>query len=136
MKVVHPFLVGFWLILIFFSSTNLAWQLAESVYMAVFGAFHFARSGESLFLAQKSVHVCLFAGLGLLLWPSFRGTMIQKLILTSIACFITGSLSEGLQFFFPGRHPEWMDVLLNGLSGTAAVGVLAFREAIGPRKLA
>jgi VanZ family protein len=136
MKVVHPFLVGFWLILIFFSSTNMAWQLADSVYLAVFGAFHFSQNTESLFLAQKSVHVCLFAGLGFLLWTSIPGKTLQKLILISLACFITGSLSEGFQYFFPGRHPDWRDVLLNGLSGTVAVSFLAVRVVIRLRKLA
>src|ERR1700733_4634197 len=108
-----------WIALIFFSSTSLAGRWSE-------GAFRFIanllfgqalRSGASLYgvihlVADKGVHVTLFTVLGILLWMCLPNASKQFILILLIGTAV-GSLSEYLQFFFPGRDPAIRDVIIN-----------------------
>ncbi len=103
--------------LVLFSSTNIAGQASEY-------AFQFYRDWTGLdggaglhLLADKGVHFSLFFTLGLILYYSLIAPTREKVLWVLLACLLVGSASEGLQFYFPGRHPSLADVMLNGVSG-------------------
>jgi len=112
-----------WILLIGFSSTSLAGSWAEQAFHAIatwlFQPCQLAVGGSPLFhfVAEKSVHVCLFAIFAVLLWntlpPSWR-----KLEFVVLAGTVLGGGSEFLQRFFPGRDPAWRDVCINATATT------------------
>jgi VanZ family protein len=119
--------VAAWLGVIAFSSTSLAGLGSETAFFSLssvlFRYLHpsFTEYLAIHFLADKSVHVALFAVLGILLWqaiPSWR----WKAAAILAAGAAVGSCSEFLQSFFPGRDPEVRDVLIN--IGSTAFGMI------------
>lgn len=122
--------VAAWLGVIAFSSTSMAGQGSEQAFFSLSSVlFRYLHPSytEYLtihFLADKGVHVTLFAVLGILLWqaiPSWRWN--AAIILAAGA--VVGSFSEFLQSFFPGRDPAIRDVLIN-IGGTALGLVICF----------
>jgi VanZ family protein len=81
------------------------------------------------FVAEKSVHVALFAGLALVLWRCF-GHMRHRTMYTVLAGFTVGCSSELFQRMFPTRDPSIRDVLINWsavlISVSASHSVQAF----------
>ncbi len=115
--------VAAWLGVIAFSSTSMAGQGSQEAFVSLssilFRYLHPSYTEYLIihFLADKSVHVALFAVLGILLWqaiPSWR----WKPVVILVAGGLIGSCSEFLQSFFPGRDPAIRDVLIN-IGGTA-----------------
>jgi VanZ family protein len=118
-----------WIALIFFSSTSLAARWCEQAFRLLFGPSSSTpqtRYQILHFLAEKSLHVMLFAVLGWLLWkalPPARG----KLVAILLAGLLVGSSSEFLQGFFPGRDPAIRDVLLNFTSMAVVTCVMSIK---------
>lgn len=119
--------VAAWLGVIAFSSTSMAGRGSEAAFFslsAVLFRYLHPSYTEYLvihFLADKSVHVIMFAVLGILLWqaiPSWR----WKLVIILAVGGVVGSCSEWLQSFFPGRDPAIRDVLIN--VGSTALGLI------------
>ncbi len=69
------------------------------------------------FIAEKGVHVLLFAALGMLLWKLVPETGWKAVLVLLLGSFV-GVCSELLQRFFPRRDPTLRDVLIN-MAGTA-----------------
>jgi VanZ family protein len=83
---------------------------------------HVIQAGDSVYrvihlLADKGFHVTLFSILAVLLWRAIPAGP-RKIISILLVGGIVGSISEGLQSFFPGRDPAIRDVLIN-IAGTA-----------------
>lgn len=120
-----------WIALIFFSSTSLAGHLSEQAYTALsnllFGGWTSAPGPESPLhlIADKGVHVTLFAVFALFLWQALPG-MPRKLGYVILAGAILGCCSEFLQSFFPDRDPALRDVCINA-AGTALGAVISAR---------
>jgi VanZ family protein len=117
------FAVAAWLGLIAFSSTSAAGESSERAFSSLSAIllryFHVSDRVYWLFhfIADKGVHVTLFAVLAILLWqaiPQGRG----KSVVILLAGGLVGSGSELLQRFFPDRDPAIRDVIIN-LGGTA-----------------
>jgi VanZ family protein len=120
-----------WVGVIFFSSTSLALHLCESGFTwattLVFGTQVIQHPSYNVWhlLADKGLHVTLFAVLGLLLWQAIpdvgwkprRGLGWKPLCVLGLG-LVVGSCSEYLQSFFPDRDPALRDVLIN-VCGTA-----------------
>ena len=68
-------------------------------------------------VADKGLHVTLFAVLAFLLWQAYASKQ-RKIVWILLTGLVVGSCSEFLQRFFPGRDPAVRDVLIN-LGGTA-----------------
>jgi VanZ family protein len=107
-----------WIAMIGFSCTSLAGSWSERAFHAV-SAFLFQQlqlgvGGSPLvhFLAEKSVHVCLFATFAVLLWNTLPNSF-RKLGYVILAGTLLGCGSEFLQRFFPGRDPALRDVCIN-----------------------
>lgn len=121
-----------WIGVIFFSSTSLAGKSSERAFSALSQLLlQQLQPGTSSyntvhFLADKSVHITLFAILAVLLWSAI-GDAARKIVWILLIGAFVGACSELLQNFFPGRDPAIRDVLIN-IGGTAA-GVL-FRIAV------
>lgn len=124
-----------WTGLIFFSSTTAAGHCAEQFFRLIARDFLRPLRGDAgsyelvHFVAEKSVHVCLFLVLAVLLSKALprkmRGTGFILLIGLVIGC-----CSEFLQSLFPGRDPALRDVCIN--AGATAVGAAV---ALGLRKI-
>ena len=114
----HNMILGVWISLILFSSTDIAARWANAFY-----AMGFESSGldghVSMFVVQKGYHIFLFAVLGWLIASASgsRSGPVTRVVLWS---FVVGLLSEALQFGFQSRGPSFADVLLNGASGSTA----------------
>jgi VanZ family protein len=63
-------------------------------------------------VAEKSVHITLFAGLAATLWNSLGSARLRRTY-TVIAGFALGCSSELFQRLFPTRDPSIRDVLIN-----------------------
>lgn len=119
-----------WIGLIFFSSTSLAGRLSEQVFATLSNLlFQGWRSIPGPdhpihFVAEKGVHVTLFAVLAVLLWQALPD-LPRKLGYVILAGTAVGCGSEFLQRFFPGRDPALRDVCIN-VSATA-LGALISR---------
>ena len=74
-------------------------------------------------LAQKGVHFALFFALGAALYNGLKVARPWQIGLSIGICFLAGMGSEGIQLLFPERYASLWDVLLNGSSGTLAVGL-------------
>ncbi len=120
-----------WIGVIFFSSSSLAGQSSEEAFSALSHLLTHLQPGTSSYdvvhlMADKSVHVGLFAIFAILLWGALeKGSKKIGWILLMGA--LVGSCSELLQNIFPGRDPAIRDVLIN-IGGTA-LGLM-FRIAI------
>jgi VanZ family protein len=107
-----------WTALIFFSSTSLAGRWSEQAFDTLSTLlFQGWRSASGLyhpihFLADKGVHVSLFAIFAALLWKALPD-MPAKLGYVILAGTMVGCGSEFLQQFFPGRDPALRDVCIN-----------------------
>ena len=75
-------------------------------------------------VADKGLHVTLFAVLGILLFQAITNPR-RKIVQILLFGLIVGCCSEYLQSFFPDRDPAIRDVFIN-LAGTG-VGVLVSR---------
>ncbi|MGH9583304.1 MAG: VanZ family protein [Bryobacteraceae bacterium] len=115
--------VAAWLGVIGFSSTSAAGQDSEQAFFSLssilFKYLHpnYTEARVIHFLADKGVHVAMFAELAILLWqaiPEWR----WKIVAILLAGGFIGSCSEILQSFYPDRDPAIRDVLIN-LGGTA-----------------
>jgi VanZ family protein len=112
-----------WICIIFFSSTSLASEWSEQAFRYLSGLFLTRLRPDSPpyglihLLADKSVHVALFCGLGILLWRALSDPE-RRIPLILLLGAVVGSCSEILQAFFPGRDPAFRDVLIN-IVGTA-----------------
>lgn len=111
-----------WVGVIFFSSSSVAGQTSEEAFNALSHLFTRLQPGTSPYdvvhlLADKSVHIFLFAVFAVLLWGAFAMTARKVLWILLMGALI-GSCSELLQNFFPGRDPAIRDVLIN-IGGTA-----------------
>ena len=120
-----------WIGVIFFSSTSLAGQSSEEAFSALSHFVIQLQPGTSSYnvahlLADKGVHIGLFAVFAVLLWGALASANRKIAWILLIGAFI-GSCSELLQNFFPGRDPAIRDVFIN-IGGTA-LGVI-FRIAI------
>lgn len=119
-----------WLGLIFLSSTSFVARWCEEVFHAILGDRYAAVPLPGTpehwlhFLAQKSVHVTLFAVFAILLWKALPERR-SKLALVFLIGGTTGICSELLQRLFPGRDPAVRDALIN--FGATVAGALAFR---------
>src|SRR3954471_896858 len=97
-----------WTAVIFFSSTSLAGSLSEQAFDALSTLlFQGWQSAPGLyhpvhFVADKSVHVSLFAIFAVLLWNALPD-ISRKLGYVILAGTVVGCGSEFLQRFFPGR---------------------------------
>jgi VanZ family protein len=112
-----------WVGVIFFSSSSLAGKSSEEAFSALsrlllaqlqpgtppYNIIHL--------LADKSVHICLFAVFAVLLWKALAHTR-RRIGWILLLGAITGTCSEILQSFFPGRDPAFTDVLIN-IGGTS-----------------
>lgn len=114
----HNLILGGWIALIFFSSTDIAASWANALY-AVLSTGSGLDKGVSMFVFQKAYHVFLFGVLGCLI-ASANGSRRNPLPRVMLWSFLIGALSEALQFAFEGRGPSVADALLNGASGSAA----------------
>lgn len=115
-----------WVGVIFFSSSSLAGQSSEQAFSALSHLLTHLQPGTSSYdvvhlLADKSVHICLFAVFAILLWGALGNASKKITWILLIGAFI-GSCSELLQNFFPGRDPAIRDVVIN-IGGTA-LGVM------------
>ncbi len=115
-----------WIGVIFFSSTSVAGQSSEEAFTALSHLLPHLQPGTSSYdvvhlLADKSVHICLFAVFAILLWGAL-GNITKKIGWILLIGALIGSCSELLQNFFPGRDPAIRDVLIN-IGGTA-LGVI------------
>lgn len=119
--------VAAWLGVIAFSSTSAAGQDSEQAFYSLSSIlFRYLHSNYSEyrivhFLADKGVHVTLFAVLAILLWQALR-PVHWKIIAILAAGGLVGSGSEFLQSFYPDRDPAIRDVVIN-IGGTA-IGIL------------
>ncbi|MBI3697871.1 MAG: VanZ family protein [Acidobacteria bacterium] len=111
-------LLAAWIGLIFFSSTDVAANWAEGAYNHLFQTLDLSSSAGTHLLTEKGFHAFLFLVLGWLVSPFPSGGKPRRIVTSVLWCFVVGTVSEGLQFFFAGRDPRLSDVLLNGLSGT------------------
>ncbi|MGH9620452.1 MAG: VanZ family protein, partial [Bryobacteraceae bacterium] len=115
--------VAAWLGVIAFSSTSMAGQGSQEAFVSLssilFRYLHPSYTEYLIihFLADKGVHVALFAVLGILLWQAIPAWRWKPVVILVVGAFV-GSCSEFLQSFFPGRHAEIRDVLIN-VGGTA-----------------
>jgi VanZ family protein len=122
------FAVVLWTGVILFSSTSVAEKTCEEGFRWLSSTFlsHLGPDTSSYavihLLADKSVHVCLFLVLALLLWKAILGEKWKIILILLLGAFI-GSCNEYLQSFFPGRDPAVTDILIN-ISGTA-LGIAA-----------
>jgi VanZ family protein len=107
-----------WTALIFFSSTSLAGRLSEQAFDTLSTLlFQGWQSAPGLYhpihlIADKGVHVSLFAVFAVLLWKALPD-LSHKLGYVILAGTVVGCCSEFLQRFFPGRDPAWRDVCIN-----------------------
>jgi VanZ family protein len=111
-----------WIGVIFFSSSSLAGKSSEEAFSALSHLFTYLQPGTSSYdvvhlLADKSVHIGLFAVFAVLLWDAL-GNVSKKAGWILLIGAIIGSCSELLQNFFPGRDPAIRDVFIN-IGGTA-----------------
>jgi VanZ family protein len=61
--------------------------------------------------------------LGIALWHSNKGYLNRNhYILAILVCVAFGSLNELLQFFSPGRTPDFLDAMNNGIGAVIAQG--------------
>jgi VanZ family protein len=114
-------LIALWLGIVLFSSTNWAGHAAGAVFQYLLSLLPdpgLYSSGLARFLAQKGFHVLLFSVLGILVGVIPRGSRLRRVAVCCFFCFMVGGISEGLQYFFPGRQPALTDIVLNGASGT------------------
>lgn len=132
-------MVLFWLSLIAFSSTSWAGHWADSAFETVIGKPFHLRSWEpenrSLihFVAEKNVHLFLFAILGALLYWIF-GSMERRTSLVLGIGSAIGIGSELLQMFFPKRDPSLRDVLINVTGIALGVGLSKAMALAGKHK--
>jgi hypothetical protein len=130
----HTLILVTWIGWIFFSSTSIAGRWARQFYEAL-SAHSGLGEGMVMLLFQKGYHVFLFGVLGWLIVsaPSSRPLLMRAMLWT----FVIGALSEALQMAFHGRGPSFADVLLNGISGSAAawiwLRVICGRQKTAPR---
>lgn len=116
-----------WIFVIFYSSTSSALKQCVAAFHFVMGLFFRSlRPTDSPFhvmqyIADKGLHVTLFAVFGILLWKALRPVRRKPWLIVFIGLCV-GSASEFLQSFFPDRDPALRDVLIN-VSGTV-VGIL------------
>ena len=122
--------VAVWIGVIFFSSTSTASYWCESAFNYVSGIFMSGVPRDSTsygavhIVADKGLHVTLFAVLGVLLFRAMMDPR-KKVVRILLFGFVVGCCSEYLQSFFPDRDPAFRDVLIN-LGGTA-LGLLVSR---------
>lgn len=108
-----PWAFRLWIVFIVLSQSGYAGRLADDFVVWLFGPR--PDPGEQFLrrLMQKGYHVMLFSVLGVLTaLPPGRRTKVETLLW----CIGFSGFSESLQFLSPGRHPAWMDVLLNVFS--------------------
>lgn len=110
-----------WIGVIFFSSSTLAGKSSEEAFSALSRLLTRMQPGTSSYdivhlLADKSVHIGLFAIFAVLLWGALENVTRRSVWILLIGAFI-GSCSELLQNLFPGRDPAIRDVLIN-IGGT------------------
>jgi VanZ family protein len=112
-----------WVVVIFFSSSSLAEKSSEEAFSALSRLLLAQlQPGTPSYnivhlLADKSVHIGLFAVFAVLLWRALANTR-RRIGWILLLGAITGTCSEILQSFFPGRDPAFTDVLIN-IAGTA-----------------
>ena len=112
-----------WAGVIFFSSSSLAGKSSEDAFSALsrllLGQLQPGTPPYNIvhLLADKSVHIGLFAVFAVLLWKALADVRIRIGLILLLGA-ITGTCSEILQSFFPGRDPAFTDVLIN-IAGTA-----------------
>jgi VanZ family protein len=117
-----------WIGIIFFSSTSLASQWAESSFSLVSGVLLRRLKEDSAsyslvhLLADKGFHISLFCVLAMLLWLAL-GPAEKKAWIILISGAVVGSLSEFLQRFFPDRDPAFRDVLINTAGTALGLGI-------------
>lgn len=130
--------VLFWLLVIAFSSTSAAGHWADVVFDRVAGApfLHFRtldpyRRSMIHFLAEKDIHLCMYAVFSALLYWSLGFTRSKALLVLGIGCAV-GIGSELFQRFFPARDPSLRDVAIN-FAGTC-LGVVICLVAVRLRR--
>jgi VanZ family protein len=107
-----------WICVIFYSSTSLALMQCVTAFHLVMGVlFHGLHPTDGPFdilqlIADKGLHVTLFAIFGILLWKALAPVRPKPLLILGIGLCV-GSASEFLQSFFPDRDPALRDVLIN-----------------------
>ena len=112
-----------WVGVIFFSSSSLAGKSSEDAFSALsrllLGQLQPGTPPYNIvhLLADKSVHIGLFAVFAVLLWKALADVR-RRIGWILLLGAITGTCSEILQSFFPGRDPAFTDVLIN-IAGTA-----------------
>ena len=111
-----------WICVIFFSSTSTASYWCESAFSYLSGIFmsqvprDSSPFGAVHLLADKGLHVTLFAILAVLLFRAMENPRVKVLRILAFG-FVVGCCSEYLQSFFPDRDPAVRDVFIN-LGGT------------------
>jgi VanZ family protein len=116
-----------WVGVIFFSSSSVAGKSSEEAFSALSQLLlrQFPPGTRSYdivhLLADKSVHIGLFAIFAVLLWGAFANASGKIPWILLIGAFI-GTCSELLQNLFPSRDPAVRDVLIN-IGGTT-LGVI------------
>lgn len=83
--------------------------------------------------ADKAVHFLLFGVLAALLgrWRS-SGGFGAPLLVAVLAATVYGALTEALQAVVPGRSPEWIDLVADGVGALAGVVFLRWLRRRSP----
>jgi VanZ family protein len=119
--------VAGWLGVIAFSSTSAAGEGSERAFWSLSSfLFRYVNPSHRLMVAlhlvaDKGVHVTMFAVLAILLWKAVPPRAWKAAAILFAGAFV-GSGSEFLQSFYPDRDPAIRDVVIN-IGGTA-VGLL------------
>jgi VanZ family protein len=119
-----------WIGVIFFSSTSAASRWCESAFASLseFLLSGIPRDSTSLgvihLIADKGLHVTLFAVLALLLFRALVNPQGKTVRILSFGLLV-GCCSEYLQSLFPDRDPAFRDVVIN-VAGTG-LGIVISR---------
>lgn len=138
------FAVVAWIGVIAFSSTSAAGEGSEEAFTSIWSILvrylhsavrDYGIYGTIHFIADKGVHVTMFAVLAILLWKAIPQWHWKAVAIIVAGAFV-GSGSEFLQRFFPDRDPAIRDVLIN-IGGTAlGIGICILILRIHQRRIA
>jgi VanZ family protein len=87
-------------------------------------------------LSDKAAHLLAYAALGASLLRALAsgrsaGMTVRRMVAAAVLATLYGVSDELHQSFVPGRHPELMDLVADGIGGaTGAVVLAAFARAL------
>src|SRR5437764_14425026 len=108
-----------WVAILLFSSTSWAGRVSDRAFtryitrhIRPYDKYDLYSRYHAHFLAEKDVHLIMFAVLGILLWRILP-EMPSKAITVFLLGALVGCCSELSQSLFPGRDPAVRDALIN-----------------------